>query len=143
MVEEAPHPDGELETYGSPLYMAPEILLQGSLNLTGRIMYLLTSAAAEHGKPVDVWAVGVLTFFVISGCTPFDRDTPELQRDAIIAGEYKFAPDGKWEYLSVNARDFIAMCLTIDPDRRPAAGEALTHTVCGCPSSLHLIVNPE
>ncbi|KAJ7468948.1 kinase-like domain-containing protein, partial [Mycena galericulata] len=111
MVEEAPHSHGELEIDGSSLCMAPEIILQ-----------------EKHGKPVDIWAVGVLAFFLLVGCTPFDRETAKLQRDSIIAGEYKLAPDGKWGALSVNARDFISMCLLIDPDRRPAAKEALTHT---------------
>ncbi|KAJ7768610.1 kinase-like domain-containing protein, partial [Mycena maculata] len=111
MVEEAPHLDGELEIYGSRPYMAPEILLE-----------------AGHSQPVDIWAAGVLTFFIIAGCTPFDRDTRELQREAIIAGEYKIALEGKWDTLSVNARDFIGMCLTIDPNRRPVVREVLTHT---------------
>lgn len=41
-----------------------------------------------HGKPVDVWAMGVITYFLLAGYTPFDRDTQEAEMKAIIAGAY-------------------------------------------------------
>jgi serine/threonine protein kinase len=48
--------------------------------------------AAGHGKPVDVWAMGVITYFLLAGYTPFDRDTQQLEMEAILAGDYKFEP---------------------------------------------------
>lgn len=50
------------------------------------------SLAAGHGKPVDVWAMGVITYFLLCGYTPFDRDTQQEEMEAIIAGDYKFEP---------------------------------------------------
>ena len=47
---------------------------------------------AGHGKPVDVWAMGVITYFLLCGYTPFDRDTQQEEMEAIIAGDYKFEP---------------------------------------------------
>ena len=41
---------------------------------------------------VDVWAMGVITYFLLCGYTPFDRDTQQLEMEAIIAGDYKFEP---------------------------------------------------
>ncbi|KAJ7481857.1 kinase-like domain-containing protein, partial [Mycena latifolia] len=103
--------DGEMELYGVHRYMAPEVFLK-----------------PYHSKPVDVWGVGLLAFFMIAGCTPFEREGAQLETDAIVAGEYKFAPEEKWDNVTLNAREFISMCLTLDSDRRPTAGEALAHT---------------
>ncbi|KAJ7908051.1 kinase-like domain-containing protein [Mycena leptocephala] len=98
------------EICGTPGYMAPEIFLK-----TG------------HSKPVDVWAMGVVTYFLLAGYTPFDRDTPKLETEAIIAGDYKFEPEVYWVNVSDAARDFVKACLTIDPELRPTAAEALEH----------------
>jgi serine/threonine protein kinase len=48
--------------------------------------------AAGHGKPVDIWAMGVITYFLLAGYTPFDRENQQLEMQAIIAGDYKFEP---------------------------------------------------
>jgi calcium/calmodulin-dependent protein kinase I len=85
---------------------------------------------ANQGKPMDVWGIGLLAFFMIAGCTPFDRDGGQEEKDAVVAGDYQFAPEDKWDKVSMNAREFIGMCLTVEPDRRPAAGDALGHPVC-------------
>jgi calcium/calmodulin-dependent protein kinase I len=65
-----------------------------------------------HGKPVDIWAMGVITYFLLAGMfrahqlftldvsslhvhtgyTPFDRESHLQEREAIIAGDYKFEP---------------------------------------------------
>ncbi|KAJ7030818.1 Pkinase-domain-containing protein [Mycena alexandri] len=91
------------EICGTPGYMAPEIFMK-----TG------------HSKPVDVWAMGVVTYFLLAGYTPFDRDTPKAEMEAIIAGDYKCIRARKyWANVSEEARDFVRACLTIDPERRP------------------------
>jgi serine/threonine protein kinase len=76
---------------------------------------------------VDVWAMGVVTYFLLAGYTPFDRDTPKLETEAIIAGDCKFEPEVCWANVSDAARDFVKACLTIDPEVRPTAAEALEH----------------
>jgi len=95
---------------GTPGYMAPEIFRD-----TG------------HAKPVDVWAMGVITYFLLAGYTPFDRDSPEAENAAIVAGDYKFEPVEYWANVSSTAREFIRACLTVDPARRPTAAKALEH----------------
>ncbi|GAW05866.1 Pkinase-domain-containing protein [Lentinula edodes] len=67
------------EICGTPGYMAPEIFKK-----TG------------HGKPVDVWAMGVVTYFLLAGYTPFDRESQQAEMEAIIAGDYKFEPQEYW-----------------------------------------------
>ncbi|KAJ7812237.1 kinase-like domain-containing protein [Mycena olivaceomarginata] len=86
---------------------------------------LLTEICGTPGRPVDVWAMGVVTYFLLAGYTPFDRDTPKLEMEAIIAGDYKFEPEEYWANVSDTARDFVRACLTIDPERRPTAAECL------------------
>jgi calcium/calmodulin-dependent protein kinase I len=114
-------------TCGTPGYMAPEIFKK-----TG------------HGKPVyvswcimmtwicgwldnsDIWAVGVITYFLLCGCTPFDRDSNMEEMQAILNADYKFDPD-YWSNVSDTAKDFIRCCLTVDPEKRLTAHQALAH----------------
>ncbi|PHH52902.1 Calcium/calmodulin-dependent protein kinase type I [Ceratocystis fimbriata CBS 114723] len=97
-------------TCGTPGYMAPEIFRKSG-----------------HGKPVDIWAIGVITYFLLCGYTPFDRETDFEEMQAILNAEYKFEPAEYWNGVSEGAKDFIQQCLTIDPSKRPTAHEALQH----------------
>ncbi|QIX00438.1 hypothetical protein AMS68_005955 [Peltaster fructicola] len=97
-------------TCGTPGYMAPEIF-----NKSG------------HGKPVDVWAIGVITYFLLCGYTPFDRDSNLEEMQAILVADYSFTPIEYWRGVSSTARAFIKRCLTIDPNGRMTAHEALSH----------------
>ncbi|OCK76173.1 Pkinase-domain-containing protein [Lepidopterella palustris CBS 459.81] len=96
-------------TCGTPGYMAPEIFKK-----TG------------HGKPVDVWAIGVITYFLLCGYTPFDRDSNLEEMQAILVADYSFTPLEYWRGVSLSAREFIRRCLTIDPAARMTAHEALS-----------------
>lgn len=97
-------------TCGTPGYMAPEIFKK-----TG------------HGKPVDIWAIGVITYFLLCGYTPFDRDSNLEEMQAILIADYSFTPIEYWRGVSLSAREFIKRCLTIDPTQRMTAHEALSH----------------
>jgi len=97
-------------TCGTPGYMAPEIFKK-----TG------------HGKPVDLWALGVITYFLLCGYTPFDRDSDFEEMQAILKADYSFTPVEYWRGVSDAAKDFIRRCLTIDPAKRMTAHEALQH----------------
>ncbi|KAI9830202.1 MAG: hypothetical protein M1826_005004 [Phylliscum demangeonii] len=97
-------------TCGTPGYMAPEIFKK-----TG------------HGKPVDIWAIGVITYFLLCGYTPFDRDSNLEEMQAILVADYSFSPVEYWRGVSENARSFIRKCLTIDATQRMTAHEALLH----------------
>lgn len=97
-------------TCGTPGYMAPEIFKKSG-----------------HGKPVDIWALGVITYFLLCGYTPFDRDTDFEEMQAILNADYSFTPVDYWRGVSDGAKDFIKRCLTIDPARRMTAHEALQH----------------
>jgi len=97
-------------TCGTPGYMAPEIFKK-----TG------------HGKPVDIWAIGVITYFLLCGYTPFDRDSNLEEMQAILVADYSFTPLEYWRGVSETSRDFIRRCLTTDPHSRMTAHESLNH----------------
>jgi len=97
-------------TCGTPGYMAPEIFKK-----------------LGHSKPVDMWAIGVITYFLLCGYTPFDRENNVEEMHAILRADYKFEPPEYWEGITETAKDFIRKLLTIDPHRRMTAHQALTH----------------
>ena len=75
----------------------------------------------------DVWAIGVITYFLLCGYTPFDRDSNLEEMQAILIADYSFTPLEYWRSVSLSAREFIKRCLTIDPQQRMTAYEALQH----------------
>ncbi|KAF2667077.1 Pkinase-domain-containing protein [Microthyrium microscopicum] len=97
-------------TCGTPGYMAPEIFKKSG-----------------HGKPVDIWAIGVITYFLLCGYTPFDRDSNLEEMQAILEADYDYKPAEYWRGVSDTARTFIDRCLTVEPSRRMTAHEALSH----------------
>jgi serine/threonine protein kinase len=105
-------------TCGTPGYMAPEIFKKSG-----------------HGKPVDVWAIGVITYFLLCGYTPFDRDSNLEEMQAILVADYSFTPLEYWRGVSVTARQFIKACLTIEPTKRMSAHDALLHQWIAGPES--------
>jgi len=82
---------------------------------------------AGYHKPVDVWAMGVITYFLLCGYPPFNRDSRAKETEAIIAGEHKFEPLEYWQDVSETAKDFVRRCLTVNPAKRPTAQDMLEH----------------
>lgn len=130
------------EVCGTPGYMAPEIFKKSAFCPFPTSIISLNTLAAGHGKPVDIWAMGVITYFLLAGYTPFDRDTQEEEARAIMRGDYKFEPAAYWVNVSETARDFVRSCLTIDPNRRPSAEQCLKHKWLA-DTMPHFITDPE
>ncbi|ORX71895.1 Pkinase-domain-containing protein, partial [Linderina pennispora] len=95
---------------GTPGYMAPEVLQR-----------------CGHGRAVDMWAVGVITYFILSGATPFERASAAAEMAAVVKCEYAFEPVEHWCQVSPAAQHFIASLLVYSPDRRMTAKQALKH----------------
>ncbi|KAM5446616.1 Calcium/calmodulin-dependent protein kinase type I, partial [Microsporum canis] len=110
-------------TCGTPGYMAPEIFKKSG-----------------HGKPVDIWAIGVITYFLLCGYMPFDRDSNVEEMQAILVADYSFTPEDYWRNVSPTACEFINRCLTTDPLARITSHEALQHPWINPPADP---MNPE
>ncbi|THH26794.1 hypothetical protein EUX98_g7393 [Antrodiella citrinella] len=92
---------------GSFGYVAPEVL-----NKTG------------HGKAVDIWSTGIITYVLLCGYSPFrSEDVKELVRETTSASiEFH---ERYWKNVSEEAKTFIKSMLSPDPADRPSAREAL------------------
>ncbi|XP_032869836.1 calcium/calmodulin-dependent protein kinase type II subunit gamma isoform X16 [Amblyraja radiata] len=94
---------------GTPGYLSPEVLRKEA-----------------YGKPVDIWACGVILYILLVGYPPFwDEDQQKLYQQ-IKAGAYDF-PSPEWDTVTPEAKNLINQMLTINPAKRITATEALKH----------------
>ncbi|XP_029519143.1 death-associated protein kinase 2-like [Oncorhynchus nerka] len=94
---------------GTPQYISPEV-----------INYEPLSTA------VDMWSIGVITYILLSGLSPFQGDTDEETLRNIIALNYKF-DDHHFSMTSAMAKDFIQKLFVKDQNERMTAEECLHH----------------
>jgi len=77
----------------------------------------------SYDERVDIWAIGVLTFILLSGHSPFggcgDYDrSPNEVRTNILSANFTFEPEEIWRNVSDQAKHFISSTLVVDPTRR-------------------------
>ena len=113
-------------------FLAYSICHQLSPDLSPLPFFSTAKNSDERGIPSppkyrDVWAIGVITYFLLCGYTPFDRDSNIEEMQAILVADYSFTPLEYWRSVSLSAREFIKRCLTVDPRARMTAHEALSH----------------
>lgn len=128
-------------TCGTPGYMAPEIFKKSGhgkpVYVFVRVLPLANLNSMADFPLRDIWAIGVITYFLLCGYTPFDRDSNLEEMQAILAADYSFTPLEYWRGVSQSARDFIKGCLTVDPKARMTAHEALQHPWINPPYDLN------
>jgi len=83
-------------TCGTPGYMAPEIFKKQG-----------------HGKPVDLWAIGVITYFLLCGYTPFDRQNQVEEISAICSADFAFEPAEYWAAVSETGKQTTTPTLVL------------------------------
>ncbi|XP_076174071.1 calcium/calmodulin-dependent protein kinase II isoform X29 [Ptiloglossa arizonensis] len=94
---------------GTPGYLSPEVLKK-----------------EPYGKPVDIWACGVILYILLVGYPPFwDEDQHRLYAQ-IKAGSYDY-PSPEWDTVTPEAKNLINQMLTVNPSKRITAHEALKH----------------
>lgn len=114
-------------TCGTPGYMAPEIFKKTGHGKPVFVLLRILDLLISNARFSDVWAIGVITYFLLCGYTPFDRDSNLEEMQAILIADYSFTPLEYWRSVSLSAREFIKRCLTTDPQQRMTAHEALSH----------------
>uniref|UniRef100_A0A0B7B7T1 calcium/calmodulin-dependent protein kinase n=2 Tax=Arion vulgaris TaxID=1028688 RepID=A0A0B7B7T1_9EUPU len=94
---------------GTPGYLSPEVLRKD-----------------PYGKPVDIWACGVVLYILLVGYPPFwDEDQHRLYAQ-IKAGAYDY-PSPEWDTVTPEAKNLINSMLNVNPAKRINASEALKH----------------
>lgn len=79
-----------------------------------------------HGKPVDMWSMGVITYTLLCGYSPFrSENLQDLIRECSEA-QVVFH-ERYWKDVSNDAKDFILHLIEPDPDKRWTSEEALGH----------------
>ncbi|XP_051139115.1 calcium-dependent protein kinase 29 [Andrographis paniculata] len=96
------------DVVGSAYYVAPEVLDR------------------NYGKEIDIWSAGVILYILLSGVPPFWGETEEVIFEEIRKG-YVDLRSSPWPLISDSAKDLIKKMLTMDPQKRITAAEALGH----------------
>jgi calcium/calmodulin-dependent protein kinase I len=85
---------------GSFGYAAPEVMLKKG-----------------HGKPVDMWSLGVITYTLLCGYSPFRSENLQDLIEECRAANVVFH-DRYWKDVSDDAKDFIMCLLQSKPEDR-------------------------
>ncbi|GAW19924.1 hypothetical protein ANO14919_094170 [Xylariales sp. No.14919] len=95
---------------GSFGYAAPEVMLKKG-----------------HGKPVDMWSMGVITYTLLCGYSPFRSENLQDLIDECSNANVVFH-ERYWRDVSNDAKDFILRLLRPDPEDRWTSSQALKHS---------------
>lgn len=94
---------------GSFGYAAPEVMLKKG-----------------HGKPVDMWSMGVITYTLLCGYSPFRSENLQDLIDECSSAQVVFH-ERYWKDVSDDAKDFIMCLLKPNPDDRWSSTRVLKH----------------
>uniref|UniRef100_A0A3B5BJV3 non-specific serine/threonine protein kinase n=1 Tax=Stegastes partitus TaxID=144197 RepID=A0A3B5BJV3_9TELE len=92
---------------GSPEFSAPELVLGQPASLMS-----------------DLWSLGVVTYVVLSGASPFLDESLEETCLNICRLDFSF-PEDYFQGVSPAAKDFVRLLLQGEPERRPSAVSCL------------------
>ena len=101
---------------GTPYWMAPEvILLDPETNNDPQLAYT---------HKADIWSLGITAIEIAEKNPPLSDIHPMRALQLIPKSDLGFAKPKNWSKTFV---DFVAVCLTKDPAKRPSASQLLNH----------------
>eukprot|EP00092_Neocalanus_flemingeri_P027419 GFUD01029736.1.p1 GENE.GFUD01029736.1~~GFUD01029736.1.p1 ORF type:complete len:1514 (+),score=324.17 GFUD01029736.1:225-4766(+) len=95
--------------FGTPEFVAPEVVNFEPI-----------------GYSTDMWALGVITYVLVSGLSPFMGDTDLETMANVTIAEYDYE-DEAFDNVSKEAKDFIDSLLVKDQSTRATADSCLNH----------------
>jgi serine/threonine-protein kinase len=103
-------------TTGTPAYMAPEIIL----------------GSADVDRRADVYALGCVAYFMLTGQLVFEADTP--MKMLVQHVQTPPVPPSQRTEIRIPREldDVVLACLEKDPNKRPQDAEELFRIACGC-----------
>lgn len=93
---------------GTPYYVSPEVL------------------EGKYDKWCDLWAIGVITYILLSGTPPFNGKNEIEIFNKIKCCDYDFE-EKIWYKMTRESKDFIRKLLHPDPNKRLSIDQALAH----------------
>ncbi|XP_066919547.1 uncharacterized protein [Clytia hemisphaerica] len=97
------------EMMGTPEFVAPEVINYDCIGLY-----------------TDMWAIGVLAYILLSGCSPFLGDDNQETYDNICRVDYHFDEE-YFDTISEDAKLFVQELLIKNPKKRNTADDCLDH----------------
>ncbi|XP_058655413.1 myosin light chain kinase 3 isoform X3 [Onychostoma macrolepis] len=95
--------------FGTPEFLSPEVVNYDFVSFN-----------------TDMWSLGVITYMLLSGFSPFLGDDENETLNNILACKWNFEED-EFSEVSEEAKDFISKLLVVDKSWRIGATEALKH----------------
>jgi len=100
-----------------------------SLSLSSTLDSFFAYANSEiikgsYDEKCDIWALGVITYLLLSGETPFgglDGESLRFVKENIMRAEVVFQPKEAWDSVSDAGKAFVKRLLNPDPCKRPNA----------------------
>ena len=98
-----------IDGYGTLSYVAPEVLLR-----------------TPYNKEVDIWSMGVILFYILSGKLPFRGSKEQEVAEKIVYEELEFNEDD-WETRTQKVQDLISQCLEKKAEDRITIDKFINH----------------